>query len=79
MVGTKQYWYIVYWSNEIFKGTKYNPSKPGQIFGVDEKYQEEHRMGLDEKTRNFVIVEKFKFLKYDTPAAFKKWLEATEG
>ena len=74
----KLYWYVVYWRNKAFLRTRFKPHKAGMVFGSEKPAQRYNghwcRMGLDEKSKDFKVVEKYAPLGHMSRVEFKKWI-----
>ncbi len=57
--GKRLHWYIVIWRNEAFLRTDYHPHKVGDILGMKQKPENNVRMGLNLKKRDFEPVERY--------------------
>ena len=62
--------------NGEFARSTYKPWKVGSLIGIEKRFEDNRRMGLNPKSRNFETVNRMAFLMRGTAAEFKEWLEA---
>lgn len=78
MLTGKLHWYITIWRNKDFLRTRYRPYKVGSIIATKERYENNMRVGLNNKTRNFEAVNKMVKIFHGTKKEFKDWYDCTD-
>lgn len=70
-----RYWYIAIWRNDEFLRTRYKPDRVGRIVGFTDRLQDSQRRGLNQKKRDFEIVNRYKFLVRGNAQELENYLE----